>query len=138
MRRRNHQIILALALCATASIALAGASFLLTCTNEKCGFKGSVDFGGGFVFEKVTGYCVKCQKFVYLQWNREGKGGKVQKPKPEAVATIWDASTGRTNHLYACPQCTNAFMLIASERDLRFCPKCGQPTLKQEIAEHYD
>lgn len=138
MRKYNHLALIAVAIFVTASIALAGASFLLTCANEKCGFKGSVDFGGGFVFQKMTGYCPKCGKFVYLQWTREGRGGKNQKPKPQPVGQVWDATTGRTNDLYACPHCTNAFLPIASEKDLRFCPKCGQPTLKQEIAEHYD
>jgi hypothetical protein len=138
MKRPELLAVLALAISVTASIAWAGTTYLLTCGNEKCGFKGEVKFGGGRIFEMVTGYCLKCEKFVYLRWTREGKGVKNQTPKPQAVGRIWDATTGRTIDLYACPHCTSAFLPIASEEDLRCCPKCGQPTLKQEECEIYD
>jgi len=146
MKRRSCVVGLILAIGIAGSLVWAGTAFRLTCKNQKCGFSVTVDFGGEIVFEKMTGYCAKCGKFVYLRWTREGKedlarqleGGKSAKRKPTPVGRIWDATTGRTSDLYACPTCTNAFLPILSEKELRFCPKCGQETLTMDIGVHYD
>jgi Zn finger protein HypA/HybF involved in hydrogenase expression len=146
MKRRNCIVAFVLAIAITGSLVWAGTSFRMTCKNERCKFSSTVDFGGDIAFEKMTGYCRKCNTFVYLRWARQGKedlagrleGGKVPKSKPTPIGMIWDASTGRTNDLYACPTCTNAFLPILSENDLRFCPKCGQGSLNMETGEHYD
>jgi len=146
MKRRNYIAALVLATCIAGSLVWAGTSFRMTCKNEKCKFSSTVDFGGDIAFEKMTGYCAKCNKFVYLRWTRQGKeemagqleGGKVPKSKPAPIGRTWDATTGRTNDLYACPTCTNAFLPILSEKDLRFCPKCGHESLNMEIGAQYD
>jgi ssDNA-binding Zn-finger/Zn-ribbon topoisomerase 1 len=138
MKKPTPIFVLGLALATMASLAWAGASFVVTCKHQNCGFRGTADFGGGRTFAQLTGYCTNCGKFVALRWTREGRGVKDPKPKPSPAGRIWDASTGRTNDLYACPTCTNAFLPIASEKELRFCPKCGQESLKMESGPNYD
>lgn len=146
MKRTNCIAGLILATGIAGSLVWAGTSFRITCKNEKCKFSSTVAFGGDIAFERMTGYCALCNKFVYLRWTREGKGdlarqlegGTVPKSKPAPSGRIWDATTGRTNDLYACPTCTNAFLPILSDKELRFCPKCRQESLTTESSEHDD
>ncbi len=103
------------------TVAFAGMAMTMRCKN--CGFSSRVNFGGGFRFEQVTGYCVHCEKFVYLSWKRGEE-------KPGPLSEVWDSSTGKTIPLYKCPQCSKPFMLLQSE--LKHCPKCGKPTLERD------
>jgi hypothetical protein len=138
MTNRVRVLVATVVVSSIAAVALAGTSYKFTCNNEKCGFKGSVDFGGGFKFEQITGYCTQCQKFVYLRWPREAKSVEGMKSKPKSVGLVWDAATGQNKELYACPDCKSGFLPIASENELRFCPKCGQESLKLKRALLYD
>ncbi|MCX6354856.1 MAG: hypothetical protein NTZ78_08135 [Candidatus Aureabacteria bacterium] len=133
------RVLVATLLCASSTaVAMAGTSYKISCQNEKCGFKGAVDFGGGFKFEQITGYCTQCRKFVYLQWPREEKGKDSPKTKPKPIGLIWDATAGHTRELYVCPHCKKAFFPILSEKELRFCPNCGQESLKLQMRLLYD
>ncbi len=53
-----------------------------TCSNKECNFKAQLSFGGGFMFEQVTGYCCKCEKFVYLNWPRLARAAAPPYPQP--------------------------------------------------------
>ncbi len=120
-----------------------GSGYTLRCTDEKCGYVGQVNFGGGETFNQITGYCAHCRAFVYLRWSNrlqpvgEGEAPKTPAP-PKPLGTIWDASTGKDGTLYACPKCTDPFLAIPSEADLKCCPKCHQATLKAELVLAYD
>jgi hypothetical protein len=108
----------------------AGKQVELRCGNPKCGFHEEVTFGGGFRFAQVTGWCTKCQKFVYLTWDRDPKaqgGGPSAGPPPKLAGSIWLPATGKTVDLYACPDCKNPFLPIDGPEDFKFCPKCGKP-----------
>jgi hypothetical protein len=59
-----------------AEIAQAGSQYDVTCEDEKCGFKTSVDVGGGFEFDQIQGYCRNCSSSVTLSWKR-GKSTSV-------------------------------------------------------------
>ena len=49
-------------------IAIAGRTILMHCTS--CGFSSNLNQGGGWEFEQFGGYCVNCEKFVYILWKR--------------------------------------------------------------------
>lgn len=82
-------------------------------------------------YEQLTGYCLKCKKFVYHQWTREGspvvdpKAKKVPAPKP--LGEVWDASTGKVITIYACPHCSGPFAQIKTKAELKHCPACNKP-----------
>ena len=80
---------------------------------------------------QLTGYCVKCKKFVYLHWTLEGspaldpKAKKV--PQPKSLGTVWDSQNGQSLAIYACPHCAGPFAEIKSKADLKNCPSCNKP-----------
>jgi hypothetical protein len=110
---------------------LAGTGYELTCENKSCNYKGNVNFGGGKVFDQITGYCVKSDKFVYLSWKRG-----TQKPAP--LGQVWDPTTGKIKLLYKSKDCTEPFIPIESVGDLKYCPKCNKPTLKAKETVMFD
>ncbi len=122
---------------------LAGSVYELACENKGCYYADHVSFGGGMRFEQITGYCVSSGKFVYLNWDRERlpKGGpkeRVSKPKPSPVGHIWLPSTGQYIPLYQSKDCPQPFIPIHSVEELKFCPKCNQPTLKSKRSLFFD
>ena len=127
MRRIVFSVAILLVLGGTAL--WAGKQVELVCKNPKCGFKEEVGFGGGFRFAQVTGWCTKCQKFVYLAWERDPKlqAKSPQGAPPKPVGTIWIPAAGKSADLYACPDCRGPFLPIAGPEELKTCPKCGQP-----------
>ena len=123
------------------AVAYAGAAYSFQCLNKDCAFKTDVNFGGGFVIEQMTGYCVDCKEFVYLRWARKGKEPvrKGLNPDPPApVAHIWNPSTGEILSLYACPKCTKPFLPIKDVKDLTHCPRCAKDTIKLTGEGFYD
>ena len=90
------------------------------CTAEKCGFKDSLGEGPTRMRDWVTGYCVKCQKFVSRNWNRDGG-----QPKPPTLLSVWDPETGKTRELFSCPTCEQWVMVIHDRTELKHCPKCA-------------
>jgi len=102
---------------------IAGSSYNLICENKDCGWTGEVLFGGGKAFDRITGYCLESGKFIYLQWRR-GEN------KPEPFCRIWNPATGGIVELYKSPECDGCFMPINGIQELKYCPHCGQATLK--------
>ncbi len=122
---------------------LAGSEYELVCENKGCHYSGRVSFGGGRLFEKVTGCCVSNGQFVYLTWDREPipKGNvreRVSNPRPSPVGYIWFAGTGQNVPLYQSKDCPQPFIPINSVEELKFCPKCGQPTLRSKLSLLFD
>lgn len=126
---RRIAIGLALVLVVGATALWAGKQVEMRCGNPKCGFHEEVGFGGGWRFAQITGWCSKCDKFVYLTWDREQKaqGQASKSPAPKPIGTIWFPDTGKTADLYACPDCKGPFLPIAGPEVLKTCPKCGKP-----------
>ena len=126
--------LIAASLLVVASLVWAGTSGKFTCHNPRCGYQEQVSFGGGFRFHQITGYCVHCQKFVYLSWSRpRGEAGADPGKAPKPIGKIWDPGSGRTLEIYACPTCSGPFSVTKAE-DMKHCPKCGgdadfKPTL---------
>jgi len=130
MRAVKLSITLAGVIAAVAAVN-AGDVFEMKCQSKTCGYTSRVTFGGGMAFEQLTGYCLKCKKFVYLQWTREGSPAldpaakKVLPPKP--LGEVWDAQSGRALTIYACPECNGPFAAIKNRSDdLKHCPACGK------------
>ena len=97
----------------------------VTCTNEKCGFKD--DFGEGPTMARdwVTGYCIKCEKFVWRNWDKNGGD-----PKPPQIFKVWDATSGKTRELFPCPHCNQLVLAIKDKSEIKFCPKCNSDKIK--------
>lgn len=132
MRAAKLSITLGIAVIAAA--VYAGTHYHMKCRAKSCGYASEVTFGGGMAFEQLTGYCLPCRKFVYLHWTREGsplvdpKAERIPPPKP--LGEVWDARTGKTLTLHACPHCKGPFAEIKGMNDLRHCPACNQPDFK--------
>lgn len=113
-----------------ATVVYAGEGYFMKCAAQKCGYETRLTFGGGMMFDQLTGYCKSCKKFVYLSWTREGgpqmNGAQEPKPRPEPLGQVWDSRTGNTLTLYACPHCKGPFAEIKTKKDLVCCPVCGQ------------
>jgi DNA-directed RNA polymerase subunit RPC12/RpoP len=121
------------------TLTLAGSSYELKCGNKNCNYTEYVNLGGGFAFEQITGYCVKCGKFVYLKWRRKGsRDSELSGREPTPVGHVWCPSTGQTKPLYKCPECSEFFLPIDSVQELRFCPRCKQSKLKSKETMCYD
>ena len=110
---------------AFSSPVLAGTEYEVACENKDCGFTSKVSFGGGKAFDQITGFCVPCNEFTYRSWRRN-----LEAPAP--IAEIWDPSTGEIISLYACPHCKKPFLPISGIGALKYCPACGQETLKRK------
>jgi|GEM_PF-2563067 len=111
--------------------AFAGQSVALTCTASGCGYTGTADLGGGFMFEMKTGYCVRCSRFTSVTWKRK-------EPAIKPIATVWAPMTGREESIYPCPKCAQPFLAISSAAQFKFCPKCQRPTIKSKLLRMYD
>jgi DNA-directed RNA polymerase subunit RPC12/RpoP len=112
-------------------VTLAGVSYRFACRNADCGFKTTVYFGGGNGYELITGYCVHCEKFVYLKT-------KYADRQPEPIGTVLDPRNGAKLRLFTCPHCGKPFAEIASVEHLLCCPKCGGTQLQREWNSIYE
>ena len=93
---------------------------------KSCGYRAEVEFGGGKQFNQMTGFCVECDDFVYIRWNRDEK-------KPEPLGQVWNPATGESHPVYACPECGKPFLAIPSIHDVKHCPKCDKETLESKL-----
>jgi len=118
---------------------ISGHTYLLRCNNPKCGYKPEVRVGGGFQFEQASGFCTKCEKFVFITWKRDA-----EPPKP--IGTVWEPTTGKKCGLYPCPTCKSPFLDI-SDFPLflttigtapPLCPKCTNGVLTFVDSGNYD
>jgi hypothetical protein len=130
--------ILVIFLCTLASSRVfAGAELKFTCENPECKYQETCETGGGFLFERLTGYCTKCNKFVSISWNRTN-------PPPQNLKTIWvpqDLSLPGHANLFPCPFCTNyvyEFRANGGTNELFYCPKCQHHTLKKKVLGFID
>lgn len=117
----------------------AGDGFGMKCKAKACGYEAQVTFGGGMVYEQLTGYCRGCRKFVSLRWTRAGSpalspAAKIV-PPPKPLGEVWDAKTGRVLAVYACPHCKAPFAEIKSKDDLKRCPACDNPEFTVDDAK---
>ncbi len=141
----------------SATLCAAGTAWRYKCDSPKCGYEGNLGIGGGFSFEKATGYCIACRKFVSISWKRKGLTGKFKEvaenstnlleKAPAKLGTAWNAATGLTADLYPCPHCKKPFMEIDDISLTRgpfgdmgklFCPRCTNLTLRFEDRGQYD
>lgn len=135
----------------------AGTAWHFKCSTEKCDLEGMLGVGGGFTFERATGYCTTCRKFVSLDWKRKegpaskkkgsGQSSNLLRKAPPKIGIAWNAATGLSANLYPCPHCKQPFMeidnisLIAgpiSNDGVRFCPRCAKVTLRFDNRGEYD
>lgn len=142
--------LLMLLLCLSlSSQAWAGSSYELKCQNPSCNYQDSLNMGGGFIFEEISGYCEHCQKFVSVQWRRSQAGESRDLPlppsdlatsAPTSLGTAQSPITGETAATYPCPICGGPFTEIKSipEDGMLKCPQCGQKTLHAEHTMFYD
>lgn len=109
--------------------ALAGDGFGFKCADKDCGYKPTIIFGGGMLFEAVRGYCNKCEKFQSINWTRPG-APMVKEPvaPPKPLAEVWNPATGHVCRVFKCPAkgCEGSFMEIRKREELTHCPKCGK------------
>jgi hypothetical protein len=110
----------------SAGSALATSIFELSCSNEWCNFRARVGFGGGFLYDQITGYCVRDEQFVQLTWKRGERA-------PDPVRVL-NPQIGALIELYRCPKCRDPFLPIKSVGELKYCPKCHQAALKYRLA----
>ena len=99
---------------------------------KPCGFETQASFGGGMMFEQITGYCRSCTKLVYLSWTRENLPEHLRnvvefRPRPKPLGEIWDSKTGEVRTVWACPDCKAPFIEIKSAKDIKHCPRCNRP-----------
>lgn len=116
---------------ACAGVSQAGSGYEVKCKDAKCGFRTEAGIGGGLTFEEAAGFCTQCNKWVSVTWKR---GGKAHRP----FAKFWDPKTGETRRLFKCPKCKQLFVVIEKIEDVKFCPKCKQPTLTNKRTVLYD
>lgn len=109
----------------------AGSRCRISCNDLTCNFQEDVNFGGGFTFMLLAGYCVECEHFVYISWRNE-------KSPPEPIGYVWDVFRGEKRPIYACPKCRKPFLLIRSDWDIKHCPKCGNDSLSMGLIMNYD
>ena len=132
MNCNRSVILLFLIFVCISSVAFAGYIREVICSDVDCDFKSNVSFFGGKGYDKITGYCVACGKFVYLTWRR-------RENPPLPSAKIWNPLTGEIELLYPCPDCKNSFLPINNINQLKYCPKCKKKTITStQGITHYD
>ena len=110
---------------------LAGTGYEVTSTDGKKTITYMVNFGGGKLFEQHTAFDPVTQKFVYLNWKRNGEA-------PQPVCSIWDHQTGRTIPLYKFPNVKNPLPVIPSIEAMKVCPITGDRKFKFTRKIAYD
>ena len=88
MKKCRIWLILVVLVLLSVATAYAGFVHRLSCSNKSCNFMQDVDFGPGFSFMRLTGYCVHCEQFVGISYRPE------EKP-PEPMGYAWDVFQGK-------------------------------------------
>ena len=131
MKKFSTRLMLVVFVILTVSAVYAGSRHRFTCKNPACDFQEDIDFGGGFTFTRLTGYCVECEHFVYINWRND------ERP-PEPIGHVWDEFRGVKRAVYACPKCGKPFLVIKRDSDIKHCPKCGGTSLGNGEIRTYD
>ena len=134
MRRGKRSALVMGVLAASSVVVLAGDGFGFKCEDKDCGFKATVVFGGGMLFEQATGWCHRCKKFQSVNWTRKGApplnpNAKVV-PQPQPLAEVWNPASGEVRSVYKCPGCGGGFMEVRKPGELTHCPACAKPGFK--------
>ena len=134
--RKEYLILLNVACLFFSSFLFAGMEYKVKCINPGCDYSSNVLFGGGINMGQITGYCVNCAEFVYLNWkSREISGNGFSDkilPRPEPEAYVCDLSLNEQTAVYKCPKCSKLFIEIKNPTDMKYCPKCNQKSLVVE------
>jgi hypothetical protein len=85
-----------------------------------------VRFGGGRLMDQFTAFDPETKKFVYLQWERNGK-------PPSPAMKIWDHRTGETIPLYDFPGVKKPLPVIPSIEAMKVCPLTGDKHLTAKL-----
>lgn len=109
----------------------AGTGYNVTCSDEKCGFSVKAGIGGGMRYEEAAGYCPKCGTWTTVSWRRRTAA-------PAPVAVFWDPQTGAQRQVRACTKCSEPYVVINRIEDIKYCPKCGNPTMTSKRTLLYD
>ena len=137
MRKYGLLFILIIAFSFYAEVVLAGMEYLLKCQNSKCAYSKKIYFGGGLSFGEIVGYCMNCNDFVCIQWESrklmpDGSFSEQTLKGPEPIGWVWGLSSEKPKAIYRCPKCGKPFTAITNIEDLKYCPKCKQPSLHIE------
>ena len=131
IRRIAVATLLGLLCLGIAYVSQSGESYNVECTNESCGFMMEAIIGGGWSWRAVEGYCTGCGHWVVIDWGLED-------PAPDPIAEFWDPVTGRQRKLYECSDCGQPFVDMQGIADMRYCPKCNEPSLEATCTYHED
>jgi hypothetical protein len=118
-------------LLAVGSQVQAGTIYRITSTDGKKSIEYKVDFGGGKLFQRLTAFDPKSEKFVYLSWKRG-------EPTPKPAGTIWDHRSGELIRLYKFPGVDQPLPVIPGIEDLKVCPFTGDKKFKAVRFVAYD
>lgn len=113
------------------SAAWAGSIYQVTSKKGDKTVTYEVRFGGGRLMEEMTAFDPQTKKFVYLQWERDGK-------RPAPVSRYWDHHTGETIPLYRFPNAKNPLPAIPSAEAMKACPVTGDKNFKLKLTAMYD
>jgi hypothetical protein len=127
----RNLLIAAAVLASASSLASAGTEYRITSKDGEKTITYVVQFGGGRRFERFTAFDPKSKKFVYLDFDLDGKG-------PTPAGTIWDHRTGETIKLFKFPKVNQPLPLIPSIEDMKVCPITGDKHFKSERFRIYD
>jgi hypothetical protein len=89
--------------------------------------KYEVTFGSSKTTNRLTAFCPKNKKFVYLTWKDDGKTD----PKP--VSYIWDSGSGETIPLYRFPGSPYPLPAIRWPEAMKVCPITGDKKFRKRI-----
>jgi ribosomal protein L37AE/L43A len=129
--RHFISLLLFFILISSENLAVAGQQHVVECDSKTCDFKDNIDFGGGFKFGVISGYCMECKQFIRITW-------RYSEREPTPIGHIWDSLNGKQQPIYACPKCSKPFSVIESAEDLIHCPKCQKASLKKFVIMDYD
>ena len=134
MLERKKVTAIVIVLSAVSMLALAGDGFVFKCQSKECGFRPTIIFGGGMLFEQAMGWCHQCKAFRTVQWSRPGAPSINPNarpiPQPKPLVDVWVPAIGQTRRIYKCPKCEGSFMEIRKPEELCCCPKCNRPGFK--------
>ena len=108
-----------------------GEIYRITSTDGKKGTSYEISFGGGKSIERLTAFCPKQKKFVYLSWDRDQKA-------PTPASTIWDHRTGEIIQLYKFTDCIDLLPIIPNVNAMKVCPFTGDTKFKVKRTGFYD
>jgi hypothetical protein len=122
--RTLRSIVCGVSLATVAGNAAAGGLIHFTCTGNGAPFNGSILFGGGFTFDRLTGYCPATGRLASLTWETSAKVGEPQPARPSPIQAF-DPSSGQTLTMYATPECPAPIVPITSVEQLQRIPPCA-------------